>query len=78
MPRLRGQLMNKEQQIKNLRLCLKIHVWASIVIVLLWAFLQVYFIVRTETFRLTGWPYLLVLALVYYALRVKLKKVESE
>lgn len=70
--------MNKEQQIRNLRLCLKIHLWASVLIVLLWAFFQAYFYVRTEALRITGWPYLLLLVLIYYALRVKLKKLESE
>ena len=70
--------MNREKQINNLRLCLRIHVWASTVIVLLWASVQAYFIARTRIWVLTGWPFILVLPFTYYALRVKLKKVDNK
>jgi hypothetical protein len=69
--------MSKEQQIKNLRLCLRIHTWVSVLIVALWVAVVVFFYVRFGKLSFPGWIYLLILPLIYYALRVKLKEAEQ-
>jgi hypothetical protein len=69
--------MNREQQIKNLRLCLRIHTWVSVLIVALWVAVVVFLYVRFGKLSFPGWIYLLILPLVYYALRVKLKEAEQ-
>jgi hypothetical protein len=69
--------MNKEQQIRNLRLCLRIHKWASALILAMWIAVVVFLYVRFGKLSLPGWIYLLILPLVYYALRVKLREAEQ-
>jgi hypothetical protein len=70
-------MITKEQEIKNLRLCIRIHLWSSAVIAVLWAAMVVNLYARWGKLRMIGWPYLVAWALVYYGLRVKLKKIES-
>ena len=70
-------MTTNQQEVKNLRLCLRIHIWSSVFIVVLWASLVVYFYMHSGKLHFIGWAYLLVWAFVYYALRVKLKRIES-
>jgi hypothetical protein len=70
-------MINKEKEVKNLRLCLRIHIWSSVIIAVLWAAMVANIYLRWGTLKMIGWPYLIAWALVYYGLRVKLKKIES-
>ena len=70
--------MSDDPHIKNLRLCLKIDAWASIIIVIVWALLQCYFCFREGRLHISGWHYLPLLPIIYWMLRVKLKSAKHK
>jgi hypothetical protein len=70
-------MTDSQKEIKNLRLCLRIHFWGSIALTIFWMAAEGFIYIRHGRIQIVGLLYLLMWALVYYGLRMKLRSLEK-